>query len=146
MAARKVKTATPEKPSSRSAAAPRRPRENGHAPSAGNIPATSTMLAQVRTELLERMDQQERSFKAEIHGIRAEIHGVKAENQGIKAEMHGVKAEVARIAFLVEEQNARNKVVLDALVAFIDRQGRVEQRMDEVERTVRSLASARAPG
>ena len=75
------------------------------------------MLSGVRTELLERIDQVKNELKADIHELRAEIHGVKADIHGVKAEIHGVKAEVARIAFLIEEQNARNKVVLDALMA-----------------------------
>jgi hypothetical protein len=48
---------------------------------------------------------------------------------------------MARVAFLVEEQNARNRVVMDALSAFIGRQDRLEERMDGVEQTVLSLAS-----
>jgi chromosome segregation ATPase len=124
------------------------------------------MLSGVRTELLERIDQVKNELKAdihevkadidgvkaeihgvkaEIHELRAEIHGVKAEIHGVKAEIHEVKAEVARIAFLIEEQNARNKVVLDGLMAVIDRQDRTERRMDTVEETVRALASARSP-
>ena len=87
------------------------------------------MLAEARTELLERVDGLRDELKAEIHEVKAEIHEV--------------KAQVARIAFLVEEQNARNKVVLDGLMAYIDRQARVEQRVDGVERTVRGLAASR---
>jgi hypothetical protein len=50
---------------------------------------------------------------------------------------------MARIEFLVEEQNARNKVVLDGITALMSRQDQVEQRVSEVEDTVRKLASAR---
>ncbi|HSO00410.1 MAG TPA: hypothetical protein VLS89_19090 [Candidatus Nanopelagicales bacterium] len=84
---------------------------------ADELPATRRMLADVRTELLLRIDQTKEELKAEIHGVRADIHAM-------QAEIHGVKADVARISFLIEEQNARNKVVLDALSAFMDRQTR----------------------
>jgi uncharacterized protein (UPF0335 family) len=47
---------------------------------------------------------------------------------------------------LIEEQNARNKVVLDGLTALMSRQDRVEQRVDDVEATVRDLAAARPKG
>lgn len=137
MAVRKGKAAAPEKSTDPSALTPRPPRKVP-APSAGDVPATCAMLAEVRTELLLRMDGLENRLMGEIHGVKAEVHG-------LKAEVQGVKADVARIGFLIEEQNARNKVVLDALVTFMDRQDRTEQRMDGVEQTVRSLASPRAP-
>ncbi len=50
---------------------------------------------------------------------------------------------MARMTLLLEEQNARNKVVLDGLVAVMARQERTETRLDRVEEMVRSLASAR---
>lgn len=130
------------------------------APTAAEVPVTRAMLGEVRTELLERIDQAKDELRAEIHGVRAElhhlkaevhelraeIHEVKAELHEVKAGLHGVQAEVARIGLLIEEQNARNKVVLDALMAIIDRQSRIEQRMDKVEETVRGLAAARPAG
>ena len=116
-------------------AAPRQSQERSsrvNAPTAGELPVTRTMLGEVRTELLERIDQSKSELQAEIHQV--------------KAGLHAVRAEVARIGLLFEEQNARNKVVLDALMALIDRQGRVERRMDQVEETVRELASSRSSG
>jgi chromosome segregation ATPase len=164
--------------------------ERGNLPVAAELPVTRAMLGQVRTELLERIDQAKSELKAElkteiggvkaqlaseiggvkaqlaseINGVKAEINGVKAEINGVKAEINGVKAEingvkaqldtmqaglhemkatVARICFLVEEQNARNRIVLDGLTAMIQRQDRQERRMDQVEETVLALASAR---
>jgi chromosome segregation ATPase len=140
--------ARPTKPSTKTKR-PARSSSRLTAPTAGELPATRAMFTGMRTELLDRIDQSKNELRAEIHGVKAEVAGVKAEIHGVKAEIHGVKAEVAglkaevaRVAFLVEEQNARNKIVLDGLAAYIDRQERVEQRMDTVEDTVRSLASA----
>lgn len=99
---------------------------------ADDVPVTAGMLAEVRSELLSRIDQTKLELRAEI--------------QEVKAELVGIKADVARLGFLIEEQNARNKIVLDALAAFIDRQARVEHRMDVIEETVRGLASGRSPG
>jgi septal ring factor EnvC (AmiA/AmiB activator) len=115
------------------------------------------MLGEVRTELLERIDQSKNELRAEIQQVktelraeiqelRGEISEVKVGLLAVQAELHAVRADVARIAFLVEEQNARNKVVLDGLVAVIARQDRLEQRMDNVEDTVRAIASARSSG
>lgn len=92
---------------------------------ADDVPVTRGMLAEVRSELFSRIDQ----AKLELRG-----------------EILGIKADIARLGFLIEEQNARNKIVLDGLAAFIDRQARVEQRMDAIEETVRGLAAGRSPG
>jgi len=139
-------------------------------PSVDELPVTRRMLADVRTELLERIEKSEHTLRSEmrlmkkdlqgeIQSVRVELQGVKADTQAIKAdilevkadlhlvkaEIHGVKAEVARVAVLIEEQNVRNKVVFEALTAFMDRQERVEKRMDAVEETVRDLAASRRP-
>ena len=148
MAARKSRAATPARPrparESARVAAPR-------APTAAELPVTRAMLGAVRTELLERIDQAKSELRAEIqqvraevHELRAEVHELRAEVQSMKADIHGMRADIARMTLLFEEQNARNKVVLDALMAVIDRQARVEQRMDQVEETVRGLAAAHA--
>ena len=138
--------------------APRRPKKIGlplSAPTAAELPATRGMLGEVRNELLERIDQSKDELRGEIHQVkdelRGEIHQVKTELSqiaiglhAVQGGLHAVRADMARIAFLVEEQNARNKVVLDGLVAVISRQDRLEQRMDTVEETVRVIASARS--
>ncbi len=85
-------------------------------------------------------------MKAEIHGMKAEIHEVKAEIHEVKAEIHEVKAGMARIEVLVEEQNARNRIVLDGITALLSRQDQVEQRVTQVEETVRKLATAPPAG
>ena len=113
--------------------------------SVADLPTTRGMLGQVRTELIERIEQSKSELRGEIGRVHAEVQELKAGQHRLEhrleAGLHEVKAEVARVAFLVEEQNARNRVVMDALSAFIDRQDRLEERMDGVEQTVRSLAS-----
>jgi len=121
-------------------------------PTAAEVPITRAMLSEVRTELLERIDQAKHELKAEIHGLKGEVHEVKAglhqveaRLHGVEAGLHGMRAEMARMATLLEEQNSRNKVVLDALVSVLDRQDRVERRMGKVEDTVLGLAAAHPP-
>lgn len=67
---------------------------SSNVPTAAEVPVTRAMLGEVRTELLERID-------ARFHELKADIHEV--------------KAGMARTMLLLEEQNARNKVVLDGL-------------------------------
>ncbi len=143
-------------------------------PGVDDVPATAGMLRGLRTELFERIDQTKHELRAEVsqtkHELRAEIQGVKTElkadiyalsttvnttalridalegeMRGLKAEMSGTRAEMGRMTVMMEEQSARNKVALDAITAWLDRQGRSEHRMDAVEETVRSLATSRPP-
>jgi chromosome segregation ATPase len=84
--------------------------------------------------------------KGEVHKVKGEVHEVKAEVHKVKAGMHAMQAQMARIELLVEEQNARNKIVLDGITALLSRQDQIEQRVTHVEATVRHLASPpRAP-
>ncbi len=121
----------------------------------------------MRTVLLHRMDQGREEAKAEyqkldgkidavraelkgdIHELRAElkgdIHELKGDIHRLDAAIHEMSAGMARIEVLVEEQNARNKIVLDGITALLSRQNQVEDRVDKVEDTVRKLAAAR-PG
>jgi hypothetical protein len=63
------------------------------------VPVTVEMLNEMEDRLSLKID-------AGLHRVHSEISGVKSELSGVKSEMH-------RIALLVEEQNARNKFVLD---------------------------------
>jgi chromosome segregation ATPase len=147
------------------------PKAKPSAPTADEVPVTRGMLTGVRTELFQRIDQGREearaenqrldgkidAVRAEIHELRAElkgdihrldatIHEVKAEIHEVKAEIHEVKAGMARIEVLVEEQNARNRSVLDGITALLSRQNQVEQRVVQVEDTVRKLAAAPSAG
>jgi chromosome segregation ATPase len=127
---------------------------------ADEVPVTRGMLSGVRSELLQRIDQGREEaradsrkldakidgVRAEVHDLRAEVHEMRAEVHGVKAEIHEVKAGMARIEVLVEEQNARNRIVLDGITALLSRQNQVEERVTQVEDTVRKLAAARPAG
>jgi hypothetical protein len=63
------------------------------------VPATSSMLYEMEERLNHRMDS----------GF-----------QGLRSEMHSMKSEMHRIALLVEEQNARNKYVMDGYAQIYD--------------------------
>lgn len=123
-------------------------------PPAQDVPVTCGMLFGVRTELLERIDQTAGVLRAEMQQMKGELCAeigkvnvrldvLQADVHGLKADVHGLKADMARMLCLIEEQNARNKIALDAITSVLDRQGRTEQRMDAVEATVRDLATAR---
>ncbi len=82
-----------------------------------------------------RFDKIDARFN-EIDGRFGEVDGKFHE---VVAAIHGLTAQVARQGMLVEEQNARNNIVLEALTGLTQRQNRVESRMDETEKLVHAF-------
>jgi len=70
-------------------------------------------------------------LKAHINSLELRIDSLEA-----KIDSHAAKvsAEVSRMVALYEEQNHRNKTVLEAYQQLYDRQDRLEQRQDEVDK------------
>jgi hypothetical protein len=99
-----------------------------------NLPATQGMLQAVRTEL-----------KADIRGLRSEMKAgfsqVDAKFNTMDSKIEQVLSAVARIGATVEEQNARNQVVMEGLTVLFHRQDRTEVRLGEVENVVHGLAA-----
>ncbi len=107
------------------------------------INGVKSEIHEVKAEIHE-IKSEVHEVKSEIHGVKAEIHEVKSEIHGVKAEIHEVRAEihevkaglakldksVHRVALLVEEQNNRNKIVLDGLAQLFTRQDRIEKKLD----------------
>jgi len=105
------------------------------------------MLFEVRNELKEFVRAQSLSLeskidalradnhglKADNHDMKADIHGLKADIHGMKADIHSMKADVHAIKLLVEEQNARNRIVLDGLSVYFEKAERIELRMNRLE-------------
>ncbi len=65
--------------------------------------------------------------------------GLDAKFRELLAAIHGLAAEVARRGMILEEQNSRNNIVLEALTGLSQRQNRVETRMDETEKLVQAI-------
>jgi hypothetical protein len=82
-----------------------------------------------------------------VAGVRETFEGclceMRADIREIKADIREIKVGMARMLVLIEERSAHDLVMLEGLVAVMVRQERMEQRLDCVEETVRSLASAR---
>lgn len=66
-------------------------------------------------ELEAKMDSIADRFSSEIQKVRSDIH---------------------RVIALVEEQNNRNRAVLDGYQSLYDRQDRVEEKVEQLEATV----------
>lgn len=91
----------------------------------------------VRSEIIDMKSE----LKSEIHGFRSEIDGIKSDIQVIKSDIQSMKSEIKeikssvhRIELLVEEQNNRNKIVIDGLTQLFSRQDRLENNFAELKR------------
>lgn len=60
------------------------------------------------------------TLKADMQIVKADISEIKIELHEIKADVHDIKSEMHRVALLVEEQNARNKFVMDGYAQIYD--------------------------
>lgn len=87
-----------------------------------DLPATQGMLQLVRTELKSEMKS----------GFRQ-----------VGSRLEQVLSEVARVGILVEEQNSRNRVVLEGLTGLWERQQRSDNRVSDVEKLVRIIGRAK---
>lgn len=75
-----------------------------------DVPATASMLHECEDRLIYRMDAGFEKLRGEIHGIKSEL---KSDIQNIKSDVQSIRSEIHRIGLIVEEQNARNKFVMD---------------------------------
>ena len=118
------------------------------------LPATREMLDGVRTELIERIASVESKLSGEVARVETSLTGEVARVDSkltsgmslLSGQMHDVRADVARLGVLIEEQNARNSIVFEAMRAMIDGQDRFETRLDGMETAFRSFASPRKRG
>lgn len=74
-----------------------------------DVPVTAKRLFGVRSELVSKFNSLEHRFEAFSQDVKGEVH---------------------RIALLVEDQNARNAIVMDGLTSLFERQERIETRLD----------------
>jgi hypothetical protein len=73
----------------------------------GDVPATSGMLYEMESRLDFKIETLRTELRAESSSLRSEMKAAMSKlNTSLRAEIH-------RIGLLVEEQNARNKFVLD---------------------------------
>lgn len=97
---------------------------------AGDAFATQNMLYSVRDELIAHTEKKFQETEMRFHEVKADIHEVKAEIHDVKANIAKLDKSVHKMALLMEEQNNRNKIVLDGLSQLFERQERVEKKLN----------------
>ena len=76
------------------------------------------------------MDSKIAGLDSKISGLDSKISGVNSEVGGIHSKLSALQADFHRVGVLVEEQNARNAIVLDGYASLFERQERVEKKLD----------------
>lgn len=112
-----------------------------------DLPATQGMLIlmqkQFRQDLRaseKRTDARFNQIDARFSQIDAKFSQVDAKFNQLESQISTVLSEIHRLAILVEEQNARNKYVLDGYEQIFQRQDRLEievnQRLEVMEQVL----------
>lgn len=103
---------------------------------AKDVPVTQAMLFEVRDGLGARIDQNTHELGKLNSRIDQNTHELSKLNARIDENTHEIKKmraemkeEFHEIKLLVEEQNARNRIVLDGLTSLFARQERIEKKL-----------------
>ena len=111
-----------------------------------DVPATQAMIYELRREVMhslssqglkinsleKRMNSLEQKMDARFKEVDARFDEVDARFDEVNASIKQVLAQVHRVGLLVEEQNARNKYVLDGYTSLNDRVEKLEKKdLDE---------------
>ncbi len=136
-------------------------------PQAKDLPATQGIVHLVRKELKEdisslrhemkgefrtvdarfkrvdaRFDQVDARFNevdARFNEVDAQFNDLRSEFAHLASKVSHLSSEVTRMCVLMEEQHAKNNIVLEGLTGLFSRQERVEKRTDDLEKTVGSF-------
>lgn len=121
------------------------------------VPVTQAMLFGVRDELAHRISSAEgknvaqhlalnhridEKFEILDRRIDALEHKIDIQAKEASARHSELQAAIVHLGVIVEEQNARNRLVLEGLSGLFTRQERIETRMDSVESLVAQIARA----
>ena len=109
-------------------------------PSVSELPVTRSMLHGVRDEVNARFDEVNARFdevNARFEQVNARIDEVSARidqtNARIDQRAASMRASARRLETLAEEQEARNRVVLEVVQGHNARFERIEARLDEMQ-------------
>ena len=109
-------------------------------PSVSELPVTRSMLHGVRDELNARFDEVNARFEqvnARIDEVSARVDQVSARIDQTNARIDqldaSMRASARRLETLAEEQEARNRVVLEVVQGHNARFERIEARLDEMQ-------------
>ena len=105
----------------------------------GDLPATQSMLTSLQKQIKANINSSEKRLESKISHVESKINQVESKVNNIESKIELVLSEVHRMAVLMEEQNTRNKFVLDGYASLYERQDRLELRFDQHEKKIENL-------
>ena len=90
-----------------------------------DLPVTQGMLTAVHKQIKASINSSEKKLESKINQVESKV-------ELVLSEMH-------RMAVLMEEQNSRNRYVLDGYDSLYQRQDRVELRLDTHVQDIENL-------
>jgi hypothetical protein len=114
--------------------------KNGKPPrKSPDIPVTQEMLNEARNELKHEItsfrlevDSRFKRVDAAIAKVQSDVAKVQSDVAKVQSDVAKVLAAVHRVGLLVEEQNARNKYVLDGYTSLSDRLDKIEKENKDI--------------
>ena len=99
---------------------------------AKDVPVTQEMLYNVRDQLLHNSHSLEHRMEAFEHRMDAFEHRMDAFDHKLDALDQKIDSRFNELKVLIEEQNARNRIVLDGLTNLFARQERLEVKFSKL--------------
>ncbi len=88
---------------------------------------------------INQVESKINQVESKINQVESKINQVESKINQVESKIELVLSEVHRIAVLMEEQNSRNKFVLDGYDSIYQRQDRLEARFDAHEKNIEVL-------
>ena len=100
------------------------PKTTSYPERAKDVPVTQKMLYLVRDELKSDVKSLEHRLNARFSSHDSRFESIESKLEKMSSDIHSIK-------ILVEEQNAKNNIVLDGLTSLFYRQDRIEKLLNE---------------
>ncbi len=104
-----------------------------------DLPATQLMLTTLRKQIKSEINSLEKRLDSKFNQVESKISLVESKINQVDSKIELVLSEIHRMTILMEEQNSRNKFVLDGYSALYERQDRLELRFDAHEKNIEDL-------
>lgn len=98
-----------------------------------DLPASVGLVKEVRSELLAAIHSTHQELDGKITQLDGRITQLDGRVTGVEGKISEVLAVVHRTQALMEEQRSENRIVLDGLKSVMERQDRMEARMNGLQ-------------
>ena len=102
----------------------------------------TTLRKQIKAEINsseKRLESKINQVESKINQVESKINQVESKINQVDSKVELVLSEIHRMAILMEEQNSRNKFVLDGYASLYERQDRLELRFDAHEKDIEDM-------